>query len=254
MDISFYSYLIVCPLTFLAGFIDAVAGCGGLISIPAFMMTGMPMHAVIGTNKLSSSMGTTLATYKYAKNGYITWKIALYCTICAFLGSFTGSHLALLLDQSLFKIIILFILPLTAFYVLRGNSFSSEAVPYEEKKTIIISMICSLLIGIYDGFYGPGTGTFLILLLTGLAHMKLTTANGVSKFINLTTNYTALAVFLANGNVYMMLGLIAGAFNILGNWLGAKAFEKGGVRTVKPIIIIVLTLFFIKTIFEMIST
>ena len=199
-------------------------------------------------------MGTTLATYKYAKNGYITWKIALYCTICAFLGSFTGSHLALLLDQSLFKIIILFILPLTAFYVLRGNSFSSEAVPYEEKKTIIISMICSLLIGIYDGFYGPGTGTFLILLLTGLAHMKLTTANGVSKFINLTTNYTALAVFLANGNVYMMLGLIAGAFNILGNWLGAKAFEKGGVRTVKPIIIIVLTLFFIKTIFEMIST
>ena len=115
MDISFYSYLIVCPLTFLAGFIDAVAGGGGLISIPAFMMTGMPMHAVIGTNKLSSSMGTTLATYKYAKNGYITWKIALYCTICAFLGSFTGSHLALLLDQSLFKIIILFILPLTAF-------------------------------------------------------------------------------------------------------------------------------------------
>lgn len=252
MEITLLTYLIVCPLTFLAGFVDAIAGGGGLISIPAFMFTGMPMHYVIGTNKLSSSMGTTLATYKYARRGYIQWHTALYCTVCAFLGSFTGSHLALLLDQSLFRVIILVILPITAYYVLRRKSFSGDREPYPEKKTVTIAMACALLIGIYDGSYGPGTGTFLLLLLTGAAHMKLTEANGVSKFINLMTNYTALAVFLHGGTVYITLGLVAGAFNIAGNWLGTRAFEKGGVRTVKPIILGVLVIFFIKTICDMV--
>lgn len=83
MEITLLTYLIVCPLTFLAGFVDAIAGGGGLISIPAFMFTGMPMHYVIGTNKLSSSLGTTLATYKYARKGYIQWHAAMYCTVCA---------------------------------------------------------------------------------------------------------------------------------------------------------------------------
>ena len=152
------------------------------------MFTGMPMHYVIGTNKLSSSLGTTLATYKYARKGYIQWHAALYCTVCAFLGSFYRFPSALLLDQSLFRIIILIILPITAYYVLRGKSFSGDRNPYPEK-TITIAMASALLIGVYDGFYGPGTGTFLLLLLTGGRPYETDEANGVSKFINLMTNY-----------------------------------------------------------------
>lgn len=250
-SITLTTYLIVCPLVFLAGFVDAIAGGGGLISLPGYMMAGLPIHNVIGTNKLSSSMGTTLATYKYARSGYISWKPALYSTVCAFLGSFGGAHLALWVNQDYFKIFILIILPITAYYVMRGKSFSGDLERFDDKKTIRIAMICAFFIGIYDGFYGPGTGTFLILLLTGVAHMKIAEANGVSKFINLMTNYTSLAVFLSNGTVILTLGLIAGAFNILGNWLGTIAFKKGGIRTAKPIIVIVLVLFFVKTVYEM---
>jgi uncharacterized protein len=250
--ITWTTYLIVCPLVFLAGFVDAIAGGGGLISLPAYMMAGLPMHHVLGTNKLSSSMGTTLATYKYARSGYIRWKPALFSIVCALAGSSIGAHLALLTDPYYFKIFILFLLPVTAYYVMKGKSFSGDREPYTEKKTILIAMACAFFIGIYDGFYGPGTGTFLLLLLAGTAHMKLTEANGVSKAINLTTNYTALAVFFMNDTIIFPLGLTAGVFNILGNWLGTIAFKKGGIRTVKPIIILVLVLFFIKTLNEMI--
>ena len=112
-------------------------------------------------------------------------------------------------------------------------------------------MLAAFTIGIYDGLYGPGTGTFLILLLTGLAYMQLEKANGLTKTINLTTNTAALTVYLLSGNVQIVLGLVAGIFNIAGNYLGAKRFEMGGSKIVKPVVILVLTVFFVKTVYEL---
>lgn len=253
MDITLTHYLIVCPLVFLAGYIDAVAGGGGLVSLPAYLISGLPAHNAIATNKLSSAMGTTIATVRYAKDGFVPWKQAAFCVVFALLGSACGAELALMLDADVFKIIMLFILPLTAVYVFKSKALVSEKPPLSFLKTTALSCAIALVIGVYDGFYGPGTGTFLLLLLTAAAHMPLTSANGVCKVINLATNISALTVYIFSAKVLYPLGLAAGVFSIAGNFLGAKHFEKGGVKSVKPIMILVLSIFFIKVLYEVIT-
>lgn len=253
MEITLIQFLIVCPLVFLAGFVDAVAGGGGLISLPAYLIAGFPVHFAIGTNKISSAMGTTLTTIRYTKSGFIPWKQAIFCVLFAFAGSACGANLALLINDGVFKIIMLVILPLTALYVMRGKALSGDKEPYSAVKTTVLACAVAFFIGAYDGFYGPGTGTFLILLLTAVAHMPVTEANGVSKAINLATNLSALVVFLINGRVVFAIGLVAGLFSIAGNWLGSSLFKKGGSKAVKPIMITVLVIFFVKVLYEVIG-
>lgn len=245
-------YLIICPLVFLGGFVDSIAGGGGLISLPAYLIAGLPTHAAIGTNKISSAMGTTLTTYKFWKQGYIRLKLGLVCAVCALIGSTGGANLALLVSDRIFKIILLFILPLTAFYVFRTKTMDTAGrEPLSKGRTYAIAAACALVIGVYDGFYGPGTGTFLLLLLTGLAHMDLNSAAGTTKVINLATNIAALVTYLLNGKVMLTLGLVAGLFGIAGNWLGARSFTKNGSKIVKPIIGVVLAVFFVRILWEM---
>lgn len=245
-------YIIICPLVFIAGFIDAVAGGGGLVSLPAYMITGLPVHSCVATNKMSAFMGTTVTTIKYARSGFIPWKTALFCIPCAIGGSALGAGLSLLIPDRIFTIVMIVVVPLTGIYVLVKKDAFAPHKTHSEVTTIIICAVASFVIGVYDGFYGPGTGTFLILILTGLAGMELTKANGLTKAINFSTNISALVVFLINGQVLFPLGLIAGVFNIAGNYLGATRFEKNGSKIVKPVLIIVLSIFFIKLIYEMI--
>ena len=244
-------YLIVCPLVFLAGFIDAIAGGGGLISLPAYLIAGLPPHAAIGTNKFSSCLGTTVATWHYARCGFIHWKRVVPAVVTALAGSWLGARLALLVEADIFKIIMLVVLPLTACYVLRKKSLQSDKSPFSERKTMLIIMSLALVIGVYDGFYGPGTGTFLMLLLTAVAHVTLNEAAGTTKVINLSTNVAALAVFLTHGVVWFPLALVAAVFGIAGNYIGANYFTSKGTGFVKPVIIIVLTIFFIKICWEL---
>lgn len=249
-DLTFLTFLIVCPLTFLGGFVDAVAGGGGLISLPAYMIAGLPPHFAIATNKLSSGMGTTVSTYRLAKGGNIPWRKALPCIIMAMIGSSTGARLALLVDADLFKKLMLVIIPLTAVYVMKNRSMDSDREPLGQRQTLVRASLTALLIGMYDGFYGPGTGTFLILLLSGFAHFRLGEANGVAKSINLTSNITSLAVYLINGKVLIPLGLAGGLFGIIGNYIGVSLFNEKGAKAVRPIMIVVLTIFFIRILTE----
>ncbi|MBQ0001269.1 MAG: TSUP family transporter [Clostridiales bacterium] len=244
------TYLIVCPMVFLAGFIDAIAGGGGLISLPAFMFAGLPVHNAIATNKMSSTMGTSLATFKLAKGGFIPWKQVLFSIIGAVIGSSFGARCALLVDDYYFKITMLVVLPLVAAYVLFGKGMQKEYEPYPLKKTMLLSTVIALVVGVYDGFYGPGTGTFLLLLLTTVAHVSLKHANGHTKAINLTTNISALSVYLVSGKVLLPLGIIAGCFNIAGNYLGITLFTTKGTKIVRPFMLVVLTIFFIKVLTE----
>ena len=159
--------------------------------LPAYMLTGLPTHQCIATNKMSAFMGTSVATAKYAKNGYMPWKIALFCIPCALCGSALGANIALMISDTILKIIMLVIIPLTAVYVLtRKGDFSSER-DLSFKLTVIVCSMIAFIIGIYDGFYGPGTGTFLILLLTGIAGMDIRKANGLTKAINWSTNHSS---------------------------------------------------------------
>lgn len=251
MELSIWTFLIVCPLTFLGGFVDAVAGGGGLISLPAYMIAGVPVHNAIATNKLSSGMGTTVSTYRLARLGYIPWRKAALCIVMAVIGSSTGANLALMVNDELFKRIMLVIIPLTAVYVMRNKQMDEPKEPLGNLQTLLRSALVALLIGVYDGFYGPGTGTFLILLLTAFAHFRLGEANGVAKSINLTTNLSSLTVYLLNGKVIILLGLFGGLFGIIGNYIGVTFFEKKGAKAVRPLMLAVLAIFFIRILTEL---
>lgn len=252
MSPNLLQFLIVCPLVGLAGFVDAIAGGGGLISLPAYLIAGLPAHAAIATNKLSACMGATIAAGKYAKNGYIPWKTAIPCTAFAMLGSALGAKFALMISDYWFKRLILVILPLTAVYIYRERSMTQERAPLPFWQTALIGSIVAFVIGIYDGFYGPGTGVFLILLLTALAHYGLREANGLCKAINWATNVSSLAVYLMHGQVLFALGVMAGCFSIVGSYLGARTFEKNGARSVKPLMLVVVAIFFVKVLLEII--
>lgn len=247
------TFLIVCPLVFLAGFVDSIAGGGGLISLPAYLIAGLPVHNAIGTNKLSSGVGTAVTTYRFWKNGFIPLKESVVGLICAIIGALAGARLALMISDAFFRKLLLFILPATALYVMFNKRMDKEAEEeaYSMKKTLVIVALAALVIGMYDGFYGPGTGTFLMLLLTGAARMSLQKAAGVTKVINLTTNLTSLAVYLINGKVIFTLGIAAAAFSVAGNYLGSKCFTSNGKKLVKPTMLFVLAIFFVKTLLEL---
>ncbi len=255
MELELLHFLIICPLVFLAGFVDAIAGGGGLISLPAYLLAGLPVHMAIGTNKLSSGMGTAVTTLRYAADGFINRRLAPGCILCAFLGSSLGANLALLIPERAFQIVMLVVLPLTALYVLRCQAFAGDVAQaaYGFGKTLALALAAAFALGVYDGVYGPGTGTFLILLLSGLAHLPLSDANGLTKVINLTTNLAALLVFVLNGQVIFLLGLVAGLFNIAGNLAGARCFETGGGRVARPLILLVIAIFFVRTVWQLVT-
>ena len=155
------------------------------------------------------------------------------------------------MDSHIFLLFMVVVLPLTAIYVTRGKALIVEKEPYTYKKTAVLSILMALLIGVYDGFYGPGTGTFLLLLLTGVAHLPLKEANGVTKVINSTTNIAALCVFLLNGKVLFPLGPISRPLRHGGKLPGRPVLCKGGAKNVKPVIMTVLTIFFLKVLYEL---
>ncbi len=245
-------FLIVCPLVALAGFVDSIAGGGGLISLPAYLLSGLPVHTCIATNKLSSCMGTTLTTARFAREGYIEPRLAVFCVAAALAGAAAGARVALLIDDALFRALMLVILPLTALYVLRRKRLfdASDRPPLPFPRQAAMCAAIALALGAYDGFYGPGTGTFLILLLTRWARLDLAHANGITKAINLSSNVASLTVYLIGGQVLFPLGLAAGAFGLIGNYFGSRCFDRRGAQIARPLILLVLLAFFARTILE----
>ena len=241
------SFLIVCPMLFLAGFVDAIGGGGGLISLPAYLFAGLPVHQAIATNKLSSSCGTCLSTARFLKNGLINLKLALPAVAAAFTGSSVGARLSLSVSEDVMKYVLFIVLPAAAFVVLNRHLFGDGGGEAKaDRRTVVICILSALVIGMYDGFYGPGTGTFLIIAFTVLAKMSVPAANAQAKVINLTSNITSLAVFLLNGQVVLLLGLAGAACNMAGNWLGSGLAIKRGAKIVRPVILAVLALLLIK--------
>ena len=248
MEINVLTYFIVCPLLFLAGFVDAIGGGGGLISLPAYLLAGLPIHQAIATNKLSSACGTTLATMRFLKNGLVNLPLAVPSVLSAIAGSSIGAKLSLLTDEGLMENLLVVVLPIAAFIVLNKNLFkdNDEVSPTIGLRTYLVSVLAAFVIGMYDGFYGPGTGTFLIIAFTVWGKLKVSTANAQSKVINLTTNLTSLTIFLLNGQVLFSLGLAGAICNMIGGYLGAGLVIQKGSRIVKPVILLVLSLLFFK--------
>ena len=245
--------LIVAVGVFLASFMDAIAGGGGIISVPTYLLAGVPMHMALGTNKVSSGIGTAVSTARFIKNGYIDWKLGIPSVALALVGSFVGTSIQLMIDEVYLQYLLLIVLPVVAFVVLRQRQLPEERGQIEPKVQMAIVCVSTFFIGAYDGFYGPGTGTILMLLLAAMAHQDVRTAAGTTKAINLATNVAALAVFLVNGAVLIPLGLAAAAFNIAGNWLGSTFFDKKGALILRPIMLVVIVLFAIRLVTDLLA-
>ena len=253
MELTLKMFLIVCPLTFLAGMVDAIGGGGGIISLPAYLIAGLPVHMALGTNKLSACGGATASAYRMAKNKHIDIKLAIPTVIAALIGSSLGAKISLGLDDKLLVYLMLIVLPICAFVVLNKNLFSDNKKERDvsETKKYIIATLVAFVIGIYDGVYGPGTGTFLIIAFTVLVNLSITSANGQAKAINLATNIGALVVFLSNGTVVPLLGLAGTACNMLGAYIGIGLMLKNGAKIVRPSMLLVFILLLIKVFTDM---
>ncbi len=252
MILTAKTFLIVCPLLFLAGFVDSIAGGGGLISLPAYLFAGLPVHMAIGTNKLSSACGTSLTTVRFIRKGLVRWKLALPGVGAAILGSWCGSRLSLITDEGVIRWVLFGVLPIAAFIVLNRKLFPDREEGQTELtgRVLLICTLSALIVGFYDGFYGPGTGTFLIIAFTVFARLGVGSANAQAKVINLTTNLTSLAVFLRGGTVLIPLGVAAAACNLLGNYVGSGLALSKGAKITRPIILVVLALLFLKLLTE----
>lgn len=244
-------FLIICPMLFAAGFVDAIGGGGGLISLPAYLFAGLPVHTAVATNKLSSSCGTALATARFIRQGLVNLRLVLPSVAGAFAGSFLGARLSLLVSEEIMKYVLLGVLPVAAFFTLNRKLFRDEgkheAAP--DRRTLTVCILSAFAVGIYDGFYGPGTGTFLIIAFTVFARLTVQSANAQAKVINLTTNITSLTVFLLNGKVMLLPGLAGAVCNMAGNYLGSGLAMNKGATIVRPVILLVLALLLAKIIF-----
>ena len=255
MDGFLKTCLIVCPLVFLAGFVDSVAGGGGIISLPAYLMAGLPAQLAAGTNKVVNGCGTLMATTKYFKGGKVRLRPAAVAAIAALGGSVVGARIASMIPEAALKTVMLVALPCVAVFLAVRRDFGSDAPAreVEPRREVVVSALIGLFIGCYDGLVGPGTGTFMILCFTAFLSMDLLTASGCSKAANLASNMGSAAVWIVHGSVYWRLAAPALVCNILGAWLGARYAIRGGSKKIRGMMFVVLGLLFVKMLYELVT-
>ena len=236
---------------FTAAFIDSIGGGGGIISVPVYLLAGLPAHYALGTNKMSSCIGTAVSSARYLFGHFVKLRLAVPAVAAALLGASLGTRLQLIADEMYLKYMLLLVLPVVAVVMLRQKKLPEAPGDIAPGKQLAIVTVSALVIGTYDGFYGPGTGTFLLLIFCNLAKMDLRTAQGHVKLINLSSNVGALATSLMAGKVLIPIGLIAAAFSMLGNYIGTSLTIKNGSRVVRPVIFTVLSLLAVKIVLEL---
>lgn len=246
--IALWAVLLVCLGVFLAGVMDGIAGGGGIISLPTYLMAfhGLPMYYVLGTNKLSSCLGTFFSTARFVKNGYVDWRLFTPAIFLALLGSTGGTWLQHHTPDVVLKYTLLVVLPVVAVVVLRGRQWPDEPESVEFKKQAIVVWAAALIIGAYDGYYGPGTGTFLMIVLVRFGKLDTRKAAGGVKVVNLSSNLGSLFTAIMAGYVYFGVGLIAAVASMAGHYMGAGLAIKNGSRIVRPAVALVLILLTLK--------
>jgi cupin 2 domain-containing protein len=219
---------------FVAGFIDAIAGGGGLISVPALIITGMPIALVLGTNKLQSSIGTSIAVLNYHRNGLFRFATVYKGLIMGFFGAWFGVVLVDQISNDFMKVIALILMIL----VFGFNLFNSEIGALHGKRRLNESLFFSLfgfILGFYDGFFGPGTGNFWLISIVFFLGYNFLEASGYVKVLNLKSNLIALAAFSYYHKVNFTLGFIMAIGQIFGNYIGVKLAILKGSKLIRPV-------------------
>lgn len=247
MQISIWTYLIICPLVLLAGFVDSVAGGGGVISLPAYLIAGIPIKLAAGTNKFANGCGTALACYNYAKSGNVDWLCALPAAVTSLLGSAIFTSLAVYMRDDILQGLVLIALPLVALFLFFSKKTeAAEEKPLPKAKVTLIAALIGFAIGAYDGLVGPGTGTFLTLCFSGFLGYSLLKSSGCARVANLASNIASMVVYFASGKILFAVAIPAMCCAMLGAQIGSKFAIRGGSRNIRFIMFIVLGLLFLK--------
>lgn len=246
MTLAPSTYLLVLPLVFLAAVVDAIAGGGGLISLPAYTVAGLSYDYASGNNKFSSTFGTLMATIRYARSGAVKPRPAAIAAALALPGSWLGTRAAMALGNRVMHVFMVFAIPVVgALVLLEGKKSERVPRPFTRRQYPLCAAI-GLAIGFYDGFFGPGTGTLLILLFTWLLGMDMVSASATAKPVNLASNISSLVTRIAAGNVIFALALPAMCCSLAGGWLGAKLALTRGAKLIRVVMLGVLALLTVR--------
>lgn len=245
-DISILIFIAFASL--LAGFIDAVVGGGGLIQFPAFMILfpNSSIPTAFGTNKIAGLSGTTIAAVQYAKRVKFNWNLLFVTAFSSFIFSFIGAKLVSRIDVTILKPFIFFMLIAIAIYTFKKKDFGTYSTKaLSNKKKYIFGFLLGIIIGFYDGFLGPGTGSFLVLGFVTLLGFEFIEASAYAKIINCITNVSALYVFLSQGNYILEIAIIMAISNISGSIIGTRmAILKGNQFIRKLFLVVVVIMIF----------
>ena len=222
--------IIVCIAAFVAGFIDAVVGGGGLVQTPAMLITfpQAPVASLLGTVKIPSFCGTAVSAYAYSKRIDIRWRLVAWIALAAFSSAMFGSYMVSVLNNSILKPIILVVLVVVALFTYARKSLGQQHAEIPFAQALWKGIIAGLLIGFYDGFIGPGTGSFLVLVFIAIIGHDFMHASAHAKIVNLATNFASILYFGATGNIMFHLAIPMAVCNMAGGWAGTRmALLKG---------------------------
>ncbi len=220
-----------------AGFVDAIAGGGGLITVPALLAAGVSPVAAIATNKVQGSFGTAAATYTFWRKGRIDFGLLKWPLIFTVLGAAAGSFVVTFVDAAWLMVLLPVLLVAIALYFLFGPKASDEDV--KARLTPFAFGAVAGGIGFYDGFFGPGTGSFFALALVTLLGMGLTRATAHTKALNFASNIVSVGIFAVGGHVLWLVGLLMAVGQVFGGWLGSHAAMRFGPRLIRPLLVII---------------
>lgn len=222
---------------FFAGFIDSIAGGGGLIAIPALLLAGLPPLETLGTAKLQALFGSGSAAYAYGRHGYVEFKSVFPMSCLAFVGAVFGAYLATVLPIEILKTALpLLLVAIAIYFGLRPDAGNVER--HRRLSFAVFGATFIPAIAFYDGLFGPGAGSFYMLAFVSLAGFNMLKATAHTKVVNFASNIGGLLVFLVSGSIIWKLGLVMGVGQICGSQLGSRLAMKGGAKIIRPLLVI----------------
>ncbi|TGE32304.1 TSUP family transporter [Desulfosporosinus sp. Sb-LF] len=244
---------IICTLGFLAAAVDAIAGGGGLISLPALLMVGVPPHLALGTNKFSASLASLNSSITFARSGKVNVQLVKWQVPFALIGAFLGAWAVLGVSSAfLNKAVLVLILVVGIYTMLHKNLGMKNNFKGLDLSHIMVGCLFALALGFYDGFFGPGTGSFLIFSFIAFFGFDFVVASANAKVLNFASNFAALVLFAWNGKILLSYGIPMALFMILGSYVGTKLAIQRGAGLVKPIFITMSLLVALKLIYQFI--
>ena len=251
MEFDIVKFLILAVFCFIAAVVDAISGGGGLISLPAYFAVGFPPHMALGTNKLSAFLSTFASAFKFWKAKKINVEIVSKLFAFSLAGAAIGVKTAVSIEPKYFKPISFVTLILVFLYTLKNKNIG-EVNYYKgtTPKTLLIGKIMAFSLGFYDGFLGPGTGSFLIFCLIKIFKLDFSSASGNTKILNLSSNFASLVVFAFLGKLNWIYGLSIAVVMTFGAIIGSRLAILKGNKFIKPVFLVVTSILILKMSYE----